>query len=159
MYINNVSTRVNISLTAFTPWKVELLKAIESKLSTVKLYNYNSELGNSVSQNYLNKLHNDFVIAPIDKASNNISIVCKSYNHQLLNNEILQSGNFVQAQESESDVVDRLNQYLRSKGSMIDDRSKKLPFLYFTPEIHKDPPSARFITAGRNTITSPLETS
>ena len=155
-YINTVSPRVNMNTSAFTPWKVELLKAIDSKLSTVQLYNYNSELGNSASRNYLDKLHKDFVIAPIDKASNNISIVCKSYYHQVLNNEILQSGNFEQVQESEIDVVDRLDQFLKSKGIQVDESSQKLPFLYFTPKMHKDPPGSRFITAGKDTITSPL---
>ena len=108
-YINTMSPRVNKDTSAFTPWKVELLKAIETKVSGLKPYNYNSELGNSTSKKCLQELQKDFVIVPIDKASNNIGLVCKSYYHQVLDNEILQSGNFERVQESEADIVNRLN--------------------------------------------------
>ena len=155
MYINSASNQLNINVMLFKSWKVELLKIIDSKLSNIKLYDYNAELGNINSRRYLEKLHKDLVIAPIDKASNNISFICKYYYHQVLNREITNSGNFVEEfQQSEDDVVNRVITFLGNKGIKVDNDSQKLPFMYFTPKMHKIPPGHRFITVGTDTATS-----
>ena len=44
---------------------------------------------------YLTKLLNHFVIVPADSAPNNFGIICKSFYLQVLNNEIMKSGNFI----------------------------------------------------------------
>lgn len=155
IYINSVSQQLKINVILFKPWKVELLKIIDSKLSNSKLYDYNAELGNTDSRRYLERLHKDLVITPIDKANNNIGFVCKYYYHQVLNQEIINSGNFVEEfQQSEDDIVNKVIQCLSNQGIKVDNGSHKLPFMYFTPKMHKNPPGHRFITVSTDTVTS-----
>ena len=51
-------------------------------------------LDKTENKEYLDILHSQYVIVPVDKASNNIGIICKRFYLHVLNKEITESGNF-----------------------------------------------------------------
>ena len=80
----------------------------------------------------LEKLQNDFIFAPIDKASCNVSIICRFYYTQVLEHELKYSGNFAEVHRTESEVVGSISEYLKSKKLLAISQSSKLPFLYLS---------------------------
>ena len=78
---------------------------VKKHLEIVKPYKFNKVLKNgSDENNILTKLHKDLVMVPVDKAGNNIAIICKSYYISLLNNEIL-SSNFTDVDSNVEDIL------------------------------------------------------
>ena len=96
----------------------------------------------------LNKLHQQYVMTPTDKASNNISIVCKHYYHKMLQYE-LSSSTYCDVNELEEDIVQRHVNDLRKFGLSVNEDECKLPFIYWTAKQHKTPTSQRFIVSGK----------
>ena len=72
---------------------------------------------------------------------------------EILDNEIYNSGNFIQINQSTNDVLDNQAKFL-DKYNL--DTDHKIPFLYWTAKLHKNPYSHRFITSGRGCTTQPL---
>ena len=55
---------------------------------------------------YLNQLHKTYVFVPIDKAGNNIAIICKRYYVEVILKEIGQIGNGNSTYEKSSKTVE-----------------------------------------------------
>ena len=87
---------------------------------------------------------------PTDKADKNVSLVCKKFYVQLLQEEI-NSNTFLITDEIEEDIILRHEHFLNSHGIKMKPENRKLPFLYGTTKMHKDPTQFRFITSARNT--------
>ena len=85
------------------------------------------------------------MLVPVDKAGNNIAIICKHYYISLLKKE-LSSTNFTEVNTSVNDILGSHKQFLDKCSIEVDDKHNKLPFLYFTAKVHKAPMSSRFIT-------------
>ena len=83
------------------------------------------------------------------KQKNNVSLVCKKFYVQLLHNEI-SSNTYQLSTESEDDIINRHSDFLTKHGIKLKPENKKLPYLYGTVKMHKDPIKFRFITAGSN---------
>ena len=64
-------------------WRNKVLEIVKSRVNYIKRfkkpYKTNPVLKDPEVINYLQKLHDKFVIVPIDKAQNNIAFVCKTY--------------------------------------------------------------------------------
>ena len=121
---------------------------VESKLSEMNLYQYNSVLNDTEVKIALKKLKEDFVLTPLDKAGNNLSIVCKKFYVETLKGVIENSSYFIQSPESELNLVSHHQKYYETLKLSFDKKSEKLPFLYWISKIHKNPISFRFITCG-----------
>ena len=124
--------------------------------SKLKPYEYNVILAKHDVKQCLEKLHKDFVIVPVDKASCNVAFVCKHYYMQTLTRELTQSSTFTETTESIQDITDSCNQFLDGHG--IKSTNDRIPFLYWTAKMHKSPISSRYIISGVDTITSELST-
>ena len=72
---------------------------------------------------------------------------------ETLDYEIYNSGNFVKTSQPTNVVLDNQAKFL-VKYKL--DTDKKIPFLYWTAKLHKNPYSQRFITSGRGCATQPL---
>ena len=112
---------------------------------------------------YLEQLHQKFVFVPIDKAGNNIAIICKRYYVEVILKEIGQigSGNstYEKTSKAVADVVDDNVMYSQHLGLEVDEREKYLPTMYWIPKMHKDPPGARFIIASKQCATKKISKS
>ena len=105
-------------------------------------------------------LHSKFVVVPIDKASSNVAIICKRFYIQKLLNEVGVPGNAsptYKLSEDDPDNIIHNNALLCEKfGINLDERLRALPFMYWMPKMHYNPPRARFIIASSACSTKPL---
>ena len=152
-YIQQISTATRQHTNAFIPWKTELLHRIKLQLHKLNEFKYNNVLAKSRNRNDLKSLQQKWVFTPTDKAANNITVVCKKYYMDILDDEIYSSGNFERFEQPIDNILDQQANFL-SKYKL--NTEKKLPFLYWTAKLHKDPFSQRFITSGRGCVTQPL---
>ena len=108
----------------------------------------------------LSRLHENFVIVPADKASNNYTFVCKRY-YDILIEELglhLLPGNptYNLTDFSASEVLDNHKSVLTSFGIQTTDEELDLPYIYWIPKMHKNPYKHRFIAGSSKCSTKPL---
>ena len=109
----------------------------------------------------LSRLHENFVIVPADKASNNYTFVCKRHYVSILSEELgLNSlpGNptYNLTDLSASEVLENHKSDLTSFGIETSDDELDLPYIYWIPKMHKNPYKHRFIAGSSKCSTQPL---
>ena len=145
-YISQVSRKRNIPEVCFLPWKQELLKLLKCKVDKLEPYSYNNVLAVNKNSEELLRLQQKFVFIPTDKAGNNITVVCKKYYMESIEQEVFNSENFVDTNLTPTDVAARHTEFLKQYGLKL---SGGIPFLYWTSKLHKNPFGKRFITSGK----------
>ena len=103
----------------------------------------------------LSRLHENFVIVPADKASNNYTFVCKRHYVDILIEELgLHSlpGNpsYILTYFSASEVLDNHKSVFTSFGIQSNSEELDLPYIYWIPKMHKNPYKHRFIGVHRS---------
>ena len=109
----------------------------------------------------LSRLHENFVIVPADKASNNYTFVCNRHYVSILTEELgLNSlpGNptYNLTDISASEVLNDHKSILTSFGIETSDGELDLPYIYRIPKMHKNPCKHRFIAGSSKCSTKPL---
>ena len=139
---------------------------IEERISKLK-QNFKQPTG-KVLQNVdvkacLSDLHDKYVFVPADKAPNNI-IICKRYYIETLIKELgldncsTPTGNstYISCQMSSENIVNSHYTFMKSLGIELSDDDKRLPYLYWTPKLHRSPVKHRFIAASSKCTTKQL---
>ena len=71
----------NLTEEDMTPWKTEVLRKVDDKIKILrrklKFQKSDPVLKRPEVIDYLKQLHETFVFVPIDKAGNNIAVICK----------------------------------------------------------------------------------
>ena len=110
----------------------------------------------------LRKLHEDFVLIPADKAANNIIVICKKYRIETLTKELginrsdQINSTYVPAIDSYDKILKGHSDFIKSMGLNLLEEDEDLPYLYWTPKLHKTPFKHRFIAGSRKCITKKL---
>ena len=112
----------------------------------------------------ISDLHNKYVFVPADKAPNNIIIICKRYYIETLIKELgldncsTPTGNstYTSCQMSSEDIVNTQDTFMKSLGIELSDDDKRLPYLNWTPKLHKSPVKHRFIAGSSKCTTKRL---
>ena len=112
----------------------------------------------------LSDLYNKYVFVPADKAPNNIMIICERYYIETLikesglDNCSTPTGNstYTSCQMSSEDIVNTHDTFIKSLGIELSDNDKRLPYLYWTPKLHKSPLKHRFIASSSKCATKQL---
>ena len=108
----------------------------------------------------LRELHNEYVLVPADKASNNIIIVCKKYYTEVIRNELAgksgKASTYVHCNDSIDQIVQRHLAYMHNTKIEVPIDMKRLPGFYWMPKLHKNPYGHRFIAASASCTTKPL---
>ena len=103
---------------------------------------------------YINYLHDRFVIVPVDKVSDNFDIVCKSFYSDVIKNElgISDAGNIIgntvykPIHQKVNDIYTFHEEQLSNTfGMKLPDINHYKPLLYWTSKQHKCPYKFRFI--------------
>ena len=114
----------------------------------------------------LRELHGKYVIAPIDKATDNISFICKHFYALILKQELglnfnnpITSPTYTQVMDADIPAV--INKHLRDLSNKfgyndIHEDNHRLPTMYWLPKMHKNPIKARFIVAAPKCSIKPL---
>ena len=108
--------------------------------------------------------HTKYVFVPADKARNNIIIIRKRYYIETLIKELgldncsTPTGNstYTSCQMSSEDIANTHNTFMKSFVSELSDDHKRLPYLYWTPKLHKSPVKHRFIAGSSKCTTKQL---
>ena len=162
--INHLATKYSLDVESFLAWKKKILELVDSRIKIL-----NSRKVPSVTKPVLQdedviaslaEIHRKFVVVPIDKASNNVALICKRFYIQNLLNEVGVPGNAsptYKLSEEDPDNIIHNNALLCEKfGITLEERLKALPFMYWMPKMHYNPPRARFIIASSSCSTKPL---
>ena len=95
--ITHLASKYSLDVEAFSAWKGKILDLVESRIrilnqrkvpSVTKPVLKDEEVIASLAE-----LHRKFVVVPIDKASNNVALICKRFYIQKLLNEVGVPGN------------------------------------------------------------------
>ena len=162
--ILKLAERYKLNVVVFMNWKNTILSKINSRIASlhhIKPQSTKPVLKDPEAKAYLDNLHSKFVVVPIDKASNNVAIVCKRFYITSILDELGIPGN----SSSTYELIDKpalsiiednhhLVQYIL--GSKLDEKSLSLPQIYWMPKMHYSPCRKRFIIASAHCSTKPL---
>ena len=138
-----------------------MLKSRIRKLKGTMRTNFPSVFSNPEVTSELQRLHDQFVLVPADKASNNIVFVCKAYYYKCLLEELgfnTDSGNPTCSRStlSKDEILQNHTSVLRSFNISTKNTDFELPYLYWIPKLHKTPYKQRFIAGSSKCSTKPL---
>ena len=146
----------------FEMWFDILWKSIKNRCRTLTpdiLYS-NDIFEDDTVNAYLSHLHERFVIVPVDKASNNFSIICKRFYFQVLKTELgIGNDKFIIGNKVYQHIDKTTGQFFKEQtkanldiGNILEEEDKYIPILYWTSKQHKNPYKFRFIAgASRST--------
>ena len=90
--IDAFAEKYDVPVESFLAWKNKILELVEKRITVLKSKKVPSAtkpiLQDEEVQNALSELHKRFVIVPIDKASNNVALICKRFYIQKLLDEV-----------------------------------------------------------------------
>ena len=111
----------------------------------------------------LRRLHDGFVLVPADKAANSVIVVCKKYHIETLMKElgisttnIRPNSTYIPSTDSFDEILKSHCKFIESVGSEMSEEDKNLPYLYWTPKLHKIPFKDRFISGSSKCTTNDL---
>ena len=163
---NNIVTSLNqfrvkekITKIQFDKWKSCIMNEVEIKIVNILAKFTKRKVTsvltiNSVRKN-LQELQDHFVLIPIDKAANNIALICKQYYASVIHKELKFSDNtssnntYVKVSEQARLIINKHKKYLKKLGIVMDEDCEKLPNMYWSPKMHKTPIGSRFIIASK----------
>ena len=100
------------------------------------------------------------VLVPIDKAANNVSIICKRYYVEVILKEIgiIGEGNntYERSKMSKEEIIDHNAEYSKRLNMEVSGKELDLPIMYWLPKKHKDPTGKRFIIASKQCSTKQI---
>ena len=113
-------------------------------------------LKSKVHLDYLNKLHDNFVLVPADKATNNVIVVCKKYYLDVVIMELCSTSTYKKVNSDCMSVINRHLDYMFKSGIDVCEQHERLPSFYWLPKLHKTPYGTRFIAASNRCTTKQL---
>ena len=90
----------------------------------------------------------------VDKASNNISFVCRYYYHKNLENELSTTKTYILSHDTEDNIVKDHVRFCKKYNIPVSDFC--VPFLHMLPKFHKPTLDFRYIAAGTKSSTKVL---
>ena len=111
----------------------------------------------------LRRLHDDFVLVPADKAANSVIVVCKKYYIETLIKElginttiIHPNSTYIPSTDSFHEILKSHCKFIESVGLEMSEEDRNLPYLYWTPRLHKVPFKHHFIAGSSECTTKDL---
>ena len=143
-----------MELKYLSEWKDQLKELVTDCISNLKGH-FKSRKCKVLDQpdvkDTLHKLHANYVLVPADKAVNNVKLVSKKYNIDTLvkelgiNNVNVNNPTYIPIDDSFEAIVKSHNQFITSVGLEMAEEDQNLPYLYWTPKLHKSPYKYQFI--------------
>ena len=165
LYAKNWSKREQVELKYLSEWKDQLKELVADRISNLKGHFRSPKckvLDQPDVKDTLHKLHANYVLVPADKAANNVIIVCKKYYIDTLvkelgiNNVNINNPTYIPKDDSFKTIMKSHNQFITSVGLEISEEDQNLPYLYWTPKLHKSPYKHRFIAGSSKCTTKDL---
>ena len=162
--IENLMGKYNLPGENFDAWRNEIVNIVRRKVNHFKFWKVSQPVKQVLRDpdvsNYLTDLHSKFVLVPIDKASNNVAIICKRFYIEKLLSEVGLLGNpnntYQISEINPNKIIDTNIHFCKSLSLSVNDKMKCLPFMYWSPKMHYQPCRARFIVASAACSTKPI---
>ena len=161
--ILNLSNKYSTDIQLFSNWKNTIVSKVDSRINSIRI---TPELIKPVLKDpevraYLDDLHKKFVVVPIDKAANNVAIICKRFYLSSILQELGVPGNNSPTYElinrSAESIIETNSMLVQTKlGVALDEPSQTLPQIYWMPKMHYSPCKKRFIIASSRCSTKPI---
>ena len=148
LYAKNWSKREQVDLKYLSEWKDHLKEVVADRISYLKGHFKSPKckvLDQPDVKDTLHKLQTNNALVPADKAANNVIIVVKKYYIDTLvkeleiNNVNINNPTYIQVDDSFETIVKSHNQFITSVGLEMSEEDQNLPYLYWTPKLHKSP--------------------
>ena len=155
-FISKWSTKNRISETCYLEWKNIVIQQIEERVMRLKKRTKYVPRKSVLEEckEELEDLKKKYVLVPVDKAANNIGLVCKKFYLEVLNKE-LTSDTYDIYEDSMEFTLEHLRKESQLLGIEVDSCYKELPCIHATIKMHKDPIKFRFIIGSRLGIMKP----
>ena len=143
-----------MELKYLSEWKDQLKELVADRISDLKGYfrSPNCKILNQPDvKDTLHKLHANYVLVVADKAANNVIAVCKNFHINTHGEELgindVSSNNptYIPKEDSIETIPKSHNQFIASVGLKMSKEDQNLPYLYWTPKLHKSPYKHPFI--------------
>ena len=164
--VEHLSNKYGINKVQFSEWKNEILASIDYQINKYKKkFNHQkpkSILNDITVKEALENLQHNFVVAPIDKAANNVSFICKRFYATTLLKELGMIGlpsntyRLVNSRDKNNIINSTVHDMTQQFSLNIPENMKTLPTPYWMPKMHKSPIGARFIIASKKCAVKPL---
>ena len=163
--MQNWSKREQVELKYLSEWKDQLKELVADRISILKGHFKSPKckvLDQTDVKDTLHKLHANYVLVHADKAANNMIIVCKKYYIDTvvielgINNVNINNPTYVPIDDSFETILKSHNQFITSVGLEISEEDQNMPYLYWTPKLHKSPYKHRFIAGSSKCTTKDL---
>ena len=165
LYAKNWSKREQVEVKYLSEWKDQLKELVTDCISNLKGHFKSPKckvLDQPDVKDTLHKLHANYVLVPADKAANNVIVVCNKYYIDTLVKELginnINSNNptYIPIDDSFETIIKSHNQFITSVGLEMSEEDQNLPYLYWTPKLHKSPYKHRFIAGSSKCTTKDL---
>ena len=101
---------------------------------------------------YLEKIHEKFVVVSVDKTSKNIAVICKLGLTSNIGNDT-----YTKVTGTSESVINRHKEELKENVDIsLHEKMDMLPFIYWIPKFHKSPIKLSFIFASSKCTTNDL---
>ena len=163
-FANTISAKCNLRYIDIVPWRNKILQMVDAKITylkrKLKYRKVNPVLQQTDVIDYLKTLHSKYVLVPIDKAANNVSIICKRFYVEVILKEIgiLGEGNntYLKSNLSKEHIIHDNVKYAKRLKINVTDKELDLPAMYWIPKKHKHPTGKRFIIASKQCSTKQI---
>ena len=140
-------------------WQTEVNSKVDDRIDKLKTEKEQKET--SSSKKCLKELLSKFVIAPIDKATGNVSFICQRFYALVLAKELGLTGSssntYVKHHGGLDKLVSKQAKDLQKVFKLhVDKDNMCLPHIYWLPKMHKNPIKFRFIIAAPTCSVKPL---
>ena len=159
-----MAAKYSLEIEAFNSWKSKVKEKVAEKIRKLKLFKRPQPtkpiLKDENALIYLKELQRKYVIVPIDKAANNISLICKRFYVMRLLKEVGAIGTpgptYELSDINPVDLIDEDVALCERFGLKLDEGQKTLPTMYWTLKMHYTPSRARFIVSSAKCSTKPI---
>ena len=147
-------------------WRAEVLRQVNLKVQSLKVkkvvHKAKPVLKDQTILSELEELHAKYVLVPIDKAANNIAIICKRFYMERIFSEIglseTSSDTYERSSLTADEVIQSNAEICKTFNLEVPDKFLSLPCMYWLPKMHKTPSKSRFIIASSTCSTKPIST-
>ena len=167
-FIANIASKTHMAETCFSEYTTAVCEEVKTQIELLKQRypsisktNFVPVLKDPGAVRELKELQQKYVFTPVDKASKNIALICRSFYLSTIVNEVYstndQNNVYKECPNNESMYVTIHHNYMKSISMPFDAKKfNSLPRIYMIPKFHKKPVKFRFIVASNNCSSKPL---
>jgi len=166
-YAHKWAKREREPIECLSEWIKSIRNIVIARISNLKSKNLHlnrsriPSLSDAGIKESLAELHREFVLVPTDKASNNVSIICKKHYLNCIRKELgietkQDNHTYTLSHQCEKDIIEANVKLLNNLDIAIPSKDMTIPLIYWLPKMHKNPYKERFIAGSKHCTTKTI---